>query len=230
MIRLTGVSVVKDRTILNDLNAFFEAGSIVGILGPSGSGKTTLMRSIVGFQKLTTGTIEVFGLPAGSAALRSRIGYSTQSSSIYADLTVQENVAFFSSLHRYQGHKVEDLLERLALTQVRKRLAGTLSGGERTRLALATALVGSPDLLVLDEPTVGLDPVLREQLWRFFEELAKSGSLLLVSSHVMDEAEHCDQICLLRDGQILAQGSLEQLKTQTDRQTMEAVFLSLVTS
>lgn len=230
MITLQDVVVAKETTILDHLNADIPAGKITGLLGPSGSGKTTMMRAIAGLQRLTSGTITVFGKAAGDKSLRERMGYSTQSAAIYADLTVEENITFFAALYTDSYLHPDEVITRLDLQAQRKQLAYTLSGGERTRLALATALVCPADLLILDEPTVGLDPVLRMQLWDLFRELAAAGKTLIVSSHVMDEAERCDEICLIRAGRILAQGSVADLKAKTGRDSMEDVFLALVTS
>lgn len=230
MISLQDVVVTKKTTILDHLNAQLPTGKITGLLGPSGSGKTTMMRAIAGLQRLTSGEIKVFGKPAGDKSLRERIGYSTQSAAIYPDLTVEENIAFFADLYPSSYLQTAEAITRLDLTAQRNQLAYTLSGGERTRLALATALVCPADLLILDEPTVGLDPVLRMQLWNLFHELAAAGKTLIVSSHVMDEAERCDEICLIRSGRILAQGSVNDLKAKADRESMEDVFLALVNS
>lgn len=228
MIVLRNVVVTKDVTILNHVNLEFPSGKIIGLLGPSGAGKTTLMRAIAGLQRLSEGSIHVFGMRAGDKSLRKITGYSTQSSAVYLDLTVAENLAFFASLYDNSFLTIEEVVVRLGLEHVRNQIAHSLSGGERSRLALATALVSPADLLILDEPTVGLDPVLRRQLWTLFRELSDSGKTVLVSSHVMDEAERCDEICLLREGRVLAQGSVAELKARTDCDSMEEVFLALV--
>ena len=200
----------------------------MGLLGPSGSGKTTLMRAIAGLQKINGGQIRVLDLPAASKPLRHMIGYSTQSASIYSDLTCIQNIKYFASLYSENEKTPEEILADVDLTKNQRQLAGSLSGGERARLALATTLVGSPQLLILDEPTVGLDPVLRVQLWDLFNKLAAQGKTLLVSSHVMDEADSCQQLILLRDGRVLAQGTPSQLREKTGKNRMDEVFISLI--
>lgn len=201
---------------------------IVGLLGPSGSGKTTLFRSIVGVQQIHQGNITILGQPAGSKNLRDRIGYLTQSASIYSDLTCIENLQYFSRLLGQSDFSIQEVLELVGLTKNRKQLASSLSGGEWTRLALATALLGKPELLILDEPTVGLDPILRQDLWNLFHQLASQGKTLLISSHVMDEAERCDTIILFREGKVLEEGTPQELKVRTGMSDMESVFISLV--
>lgn len=203
-------------------------GIIAGILGPSGSGKTTIFRSIVGVQQTQAGTITVLGQPAGAKGLRTRIGYFTQSASIYSDLTCLENLQYFARLLGDSEISVEEVIDLVDMRQNRKQIAASLSGGERARLALATALLGKPELLILDEPTVGLDPVLRRDLWDLFHRLADQGKTLLISSHVMDEADRCDILFLLRDGKVLASGTPQGLKEETGKDEMEDVFISLV--
>lgn len=214
--------------ILHDLNLHIPSGAIIGLLGPSGSGKTTFMRSVAGLQTLTSGKIEVMGLPAGAKPLRSKIGYSTQSASVYSDLTCIENIRYFASLYAQNEKSPEEILREVDLTSHAHLMANSLSGGERARLALATTLVGSPEILILDEPTVGLDPVLRVQLWDLFFKLVHQGKTLLVSSHVMDEADNCQELFLLRDGRLLAHGSPAELREQTGVSKMDQVFISLI--
>ena len=214
--------------ILHDLDLDIPQGVIMGLLGPSGSGKTTLMRSIVGLQKIESGEISVLGRPAANKSLRDEIGYSTQSASVYSDLTCIQNIEFFAALYQKNEKSPAQILEEVDLTRNARQMASSLSGGERARLALATTLVGSPQLLILDEPTVGLDPVLRVQLWRLFNSLAEQGKTLLVSSHVMDEADSCHQLILLRNGEVLAQGTPAELRTRTGLSRMDDVFISLI--
>ena len=230
-IEIENLSVEKSkRKILNSLNLVIPNSKSIGLLGPSGSGKTTLMRSIMGLQKITEGKISILGFEAGSKDLRNKISYSTQSASLYLDLTCIENLEFFSSLFDENELSIQEILDLVQLNQVKNQLAKTLSGGEKTRLALGTALVGAPELIILDEPTVGLDPILRKQLWQIFKELNKKGKTLLISSHVMDEAENCDHIFMIRDGKIIASGNASELKSRTGLGNMEDVFISLVKS
>ena len=223
------------RTVLHHLGFTVPRGQITGLLGPSGCGKSTLMRSIVGTQAKVAGTLDVLGLPAGHPALRSRIGYVTQAPSVYDDLTIRQNLDYFAAILdpgralTERRHDVERVLADVDLTSHADALAGNLSGGQRGRVSLAVALLGTPELLVLDEPTVGLDPVLRRDLWTLFHDLAATrGATLLVSSHVMDEAERCHRLLLMRDGRILADDTPEALRTRTGTDTVEAAFLRLV--
>ena len=228
-ISITDLTVIRGRTkILSQFNLEVESGAILGLLGPSGSGKTTIMRSVAGLQKLTSGSIRVLDRSAGDKSLRTRIGYSTQDASIYRDLTCSENVDYFAALQGSQTSSVDEILELVDLGKNRKQLAATLSGGERARLALATALVGTPEILILDEPTVGLDPLLRRDLWSLFHRFADEGKTLLISSHMMEEADHCDELVLLRNGAILASGTPRELRNQTGVENMDAVFISVV--
>lgn len=217
------------REVLQGISLSISAGSVIGLLGPSGCGKTTLMRSIVGTQVVAAGEITVLGLPAGSAGLRRRIGYVTQSPSIYPDLSVHDNVAYFAALYGADRDAVDSALAAVGLLDHRAQRGDELSGGQQTRASLACALVAAPDLLVLDEPTVGLDPVLRVELWKQFRELAAAGTTLLVSSHVMDEAEHCDRLLLMREGRLLAQLGPDELRERTGEQNLEQAFLALIT-
>jgi ABC-2 type transport system ATP-binding protein len=170
----------------------------------------------------------VLGSPAGDPALRSRIGYVTQAASVYDDLTVRENLVFFSRMLRLTGDEVDRCIDLVDLSGNARQVVGRLSGGQRSRVSLAVALLGSPDLLVLDEPTVGLDPVLRRDLWALFHRLAGAGATVLVSSHVMDEAERCDRLMLMRAGQLLAEESPGELLARTGAPTVEGAFLQLV--
>lgn len=228
-VQISNLRVIRDgKVILPELTMSIERGIIAGLLGPSGSGKTTIFRSIVGVQETQAGTITVLDHPAGAKELRTKIGYLTQSASIYSDLTCLENLHYFARLLGDSEISVEEIIDLVDLRKNRKQLASSLSGGERTRLALATALLGKPELLILDEPTVGLDPVLRRELWNLFQRLSDQGKTLLISSHVMDEADHCDTLFLLRDGKVLASGTPGDLKQQSGKKEMEDVFISLV--
>ena len=214
--------------VLHGLSLTVPRGRIVGLLGPSGSGKTTLMRSIVGVQIVDSGSIDVLGLPSGSKALRTRLAYVTQQASVYDDLTVRQNLAYFRRVLGAPLSDIDSVIERTDLGSVAERLAGSLSGGQRGRVSLAAALLGAPEVLVLDEPTVGLDPVLRRDLWKLFNRLADEGRTLLVSSHVMDEAARCDRLLLLRDGHLVADDTLDGLLQTTGTADVESAFLSLV--
>jgi ABC-2 type transport system ATP-binding protein len=216
--------------VLENLTVDVPPRQVVGLLGPSGSGKTTLMRCIVGVQRLSGGEVTVFGEPAGSPRLRHRVGYVTQASSVYDDLTVRENLAYFARVLGAPSSDLERVLEQTGLTGQAAQLTGSLSGGQRGRVSLAAALLGSPDLLVLDEPTVGLDPVLRAELWQLFHELSASGVSLLISSHVMDEATRCDRLLLLRDGEIIADDTPQGLLHATGAPDAEAAFLEIIRS
>lgn len=215
-------------TVLPGLTTQVASGRITGLLGPSGSGKTTLIRSIVGVQQVASGTVSVLGLPAGSPELRSRVAYVTQDASVYADLTVAQNVGYFASILGAPAGDVDRVIGEVGLAGREGDQVGRLSGGERSRVSLAVALLGAPEVLVLDEPTVGLDPVLRRDLWAMFGDLARSGLTLLVSSHVMDEASRCDDLMLLRDGQLLAHDSVAAILASTGCGDIESAFLSLV--
>lgn len=214
------------RQVLRGLSFSVPEGSVTGLLGPSGCGKTTLMRALVGVQRRVTGEVSVLGRPAGHADLRREVGYVTQNPSVYADLTVGENVAYFARV--LHAPATEHVLELVDLADRARQVVGTLSGGERARVSLAVALLGDPRLLVLDEPTVGLDPVLRRDLWQLFHQLAATGRTLLVSSHVMDEAERCDRLLLMRDGELLADDPPAALLARTGAADVEGAFLSLV--
>jgi ABC-2 type transport system ATP-binding protein len=228
-ITVTGLVVERGgRPVLKDLSTAVPAGQVTGLLGPSGSGKTTLMRAIVGVQKVRAGEVRVLGLPAGSADLRARVGYVTQAPSVYADLTVRENARYFAALYGRGAQEADRALRDVGLADAAGQLVADLSGGQRGRASLACALVGEPELLVLDEPTVGLDPVLRVELWGMFHALAAAGTTLVVSSHVMDEAGRCDRLLLLRDGELLADETPARLRATSGTDDLEEAFLTLV--
>jgi len=219
------------RVILDDLAFTVPSGRVTGLLGPSGCGKTTLMRVLVGVQAITEGSVTVLGLPAGHARLRARVGYSTQSPAVYPDLTLAENLRYFGTVVGLRGRKLAEAIASvvgaLDLGGLERRLVGTFSGGQLARVDLAVALLGSPSLLVLDEPTVGLDPVLRRDLWALFHGLTAAGTSLLVSSHVMDEAARCDSLLFMRDGRFLASGGPQEVLLATGTSDLESAFLAL---
>ena len=226
---MTGLRVVRGgRDVIPDLDTAIPSGQITGLLGPSGCGKTTLMRAIVGVQVLAAGSVTVLGEPAGSPALRRRVAYQTQAASVYNDLSVRENLEFFAAVLNVGDQAVGDAIETVGLSGLERSLAGRLSGGEQSRVSLAVALLAQPEVLVLDEPTVGLDPVLRRQLWGTFRRLADDGATLIVSSHVMDEAVRCDRLLLMRDGRLIADDEPRALMRQTSTDDVEGAFLALV--
>jgi ABC-2 type transport system ATP-binding protein len=230
-ITVTGLRVTRGgRVVLPGIDLEVQAGSVTGLLGPSGGGKSTLIRSIVGVQQIEAGTVEVLGEPAGSPPLRERVGYMTQELSVYRDLSARENLHYFGRILGVPAGRTDEVLAMVDLTADADRPVERMSGGQQARVSLATALLGSPELLVLDEPTVGLDPLLRRSLWDLFRRLAAEGRTLLVSSHVMDEAAHCDELILLRDGQVLATAAPTALLTRTGQPDLESAFVSLIES
>lgn len=217
-----------EKVVLPDLSLTVEAGSVTALLGPSGCGKTTLMRSIVGVQIVEAGDVRVLGEPAGSRGLRRRVAYVTQAPSVYADLTVRENLRFFARVLDAPAETIDRAIESVRLGEVAERVVRDQSGGQRARVSLATALLGDPDVLVLDEPTVGLDPVLRRDLWERFYSLADEGKTLLVSSHVMDEAVNCHRLALMREGRFLAIAPPEDILRRTGADDLTDAFLRLI--
>jgi len=216
------------RPVLHGISATVQAGTVTGLLGPSGSGKTTLMRAVVGVQKVHSGTVTVAGRPAGSPVLRNEVGYLTQDVSVYDDLTVRENARYFATLHGVPAASADQVVVDVGLGEAAGQLVSTLSGGQRSRASLACALVGSPSILVLDEPTVGQDPVLREELWQRFHELAAGGATLLVSSHVMDEAGRCDRLLLIREGRLIADDTPAAVRAAAGTDDLDQAFLRLI--
>ena len=216
------------RRVLHQVGCSVPLGRVTGLLGPSGGGKSTLLRAVVGVQRVESGTVTVLGRPAGAPELRSRVGYVTQAPSVYPDLTVRENARYFAALTGRGAPQADAAVAAVGLRAAAGQLVGDLSGGQRGRASLACALVGEPDLLVLDEPTVGLDPVLRVELWDHFHALAAAGTTLVVSSHVMDEAGRCDRLLLLRDGRLLSDSTPAELRARTGTDDLEEAFLSLV--
>jgi ABC-2 type transport system ATP-binding protein len=224
-----GLRVIRGRTTVFDgLDVTIPRGQITGILGPSGCGKTTLLRSIVGVQRIADGRVVVLGRPAGSSTLRRRVAYDTQAASVYPDLTVAQNLRYFARVLGAPRSDVQRVIDQVGLTRQSGRRVSALSGGQVNRVSLAVAILGTPELIVLDEPTVGLDPVLRAELWTTFRSLADAGATLLVSSHVMDEALRCDRLILLREGRILADTTPDALLRDTGTSDPDAAFLAIV--
>ena len=232
-VAISGLQVVRGRRdVIPGLDLEIPAGEVIGLLGPSGSGKSTLMRCMVGVQIVKGGTVTVLGHPAGSPELREEVGYVTQTPSVYNDLTVRDNIGYFARAIGLRGTDLRDAVERtlveVDLVSHADVLVADLSGGQESRVSLAAALVGRPTLLVLDEPTVGLDPVLRRDLWELFGSLARQGQSLVVSSHVMDEATRCDRLVLLREGEVLADLTPAELLERTGQVDADAAFLALI--
>ncbi len=231
VVRFKAVNVYRGkRLVLRDLNLEFTSGRIIGLLGPSGAGKTTIMRAIVGVQANVKGDVSVLGLPAGDRQLLTRVAYATQQSSVFEDLSLRENLVFAANMLDVPTSRVDEVISRVRLMGHEKQVVGTLSGGERSRASLAMALIGDPEILILDEPTVGLDPVLRAELWDLFHELSKQGKTLLISSHVMDEAERCDDLVFMRDGKLLVHDQLTKVLEATNSKSAEDAFLYLARS
>ena len=228
-ISVDGLRVVRGgNEVLHGISLAVERGTVTGLLGPSGCGKTTLMRAIVGVQIVAGGSVTVLGLPAGSPGLRPRVGYVTQAPSVYGDLSVEENLRYFASVVDVERSRVAEVIETVGLSNHERQVVSSLSGGQRARVSLSSALLNRPELLVLDEPTVGLDPVLRADLWAMFHRLAKDGVTLLVSSHVMDEARECDWLLLMREGSLLAQITPAQLREDTGEDDLASAFLAAI--
>jgi ABC-2 type transport system ATP-binding protein len=228
-VEVSGLRVRRGtRTVLPDIDLRIASGSVTGLLGPSGCGKTTLLRALVGVQRVAGGTVTVLGRPAGSRELRDKVGYVTQAPSVYQDLSVAENLRYFASVLGAPREDPARVVELVGLGGRERDLVARLSGGQRARVSLAAALLGAPRLLVLDEPTVGLDPVLRRDLWDLFHRLADEGTSLIVSSHVMDEASRCDRLLLMRDGRIIAADTPAALLESTGAKEIEEAFLTLV--
>ena len=214
--------------ILKSISFSAAPGELIGLLGPSGSGKSTLMRALLGVQAITSGSVQVLQSPPGSPSLRGQIGYMAQNSAIYVDLTVEENLRYFAGVLHQPSSEVTRVEEVVALTSFSNRLVSSLSGGERTRVSLGIALLGSPPVMILDEPTVGLDPMLRRDLWRTFEDLTATGATVMVSSHVLDEAARCARLLLLRNGSILFDNSPAQLLSVAGCTSYDSAFERLI--
>jgi ABC-2 type transport system ATP-binding protein len=204
-------------------------GEIYGLLGPNGAGKTTLMRMVVGLVAQDAGTVTLLGRRMPDLDILSQVGYMTQQAALYPDLSVEENVRFFAAISGSDGN-VTEALKAVELDQRRKSVVATLSGGMRQRLSLACALVHHPQLLLLDEPTVGVDPQLRVQFWEDFRRMAAAGTTIIVSSHVMDEAERCQRLGLIQYGKLLAEGTPDEVRATAGTSNLEDAFLKLAGS
>jgi ABC-2 type transport system ATP-binding protein len=214
---------------LRGLDLRVRAGEIYGLLGPNGSGKTTLIRCVAGLLRPEAGTLTVLGGSPRAAVSAGRVGYMTQAPALYGELSVQENLRFFAALESvpHADQRIEEALRAVDLLDRRRSVVNTLSGGMRTRVSLAATFLHHPQLLLLDEPTVGVDPVLRHEFWSRFRRLAAAGITILVSSHVMDEASRCDRLGLIRGGVVLAEGSANELVARAGARDLESAFLSL---
>jgi ABC-2 type transport system ATP-binding protein len=215
--------------VLDDINMDVKRGEILGLLGPSGSGKTTMVKAIIGMLNPSSGKILVLGKEMPMLSIVKHIGYMAQSDALYEDLNAYDNLYFFSELYGVKGSeakkRAQEVLSLVMLTQHAKRPVRTFSGGMKRRLSLAIALFHSPEILILDEPTVGIDPVLRKQFWDEFQRLKAKGVTIIVTTHVMDEAEHCDRLALMREGKIIAFDTPEKLKAASGKDTLEGAFL-----
>ncbi len=214
---------------LRGLDLTVRTGEIYGLLGPNGSGKTTFIRCVAGLLRPEGGTLTALGLAPRAAVAAGRVGYMTQAPALYGDLSVEENLEFFAALQSvpHANERIEEALRTVELLDRRRSVVNTLSGGLRTRVSLAATLLHGPSLLLLDEPTVGVDPVLRQEFWTHFRQLASSGVTILVSSHVMDEASRCDRLGLIRGGIVLAEGSASDLVSRAGTRDLESAFLAL---
>lgn len=215
--------------VLEDINLEIHEGEIFGLLGPSGSGKTTLVKQLTGLGTPTSGECYLFQEKMPALKLINRIGYMAQSDGLYEDLTAKENLQFFSELYGLKGEKqtrrIKEVMELVQLTEDLTKLVTNYSGGMKRRLSLAIAMLHEPEILILDEPTVGIDPVLRQSIWKAFYELKKNGTTIIVTTHVMDEADKCDRLGMIRDGRLIAVGTPAELKEKTNSTTIEEAFL-----
>jgi ABC-2 type transport system ATP-binding protein len=230
-IRLHGVGKrFGQKQVLSDIALTVNQAEIFGLLGPSGSGKTTLVKLIAGIDTPSAGEVFVLNEKMPKLSMLSKIGYMGQSDALYSELTARENLAFFASLFGLHGQKqkqrIQEVMQLVGLTEHLNKSVASYSGGMKRRLSLAIALLHEPSVLILDEPTVGIDPVLRKSIWEELQKLSANGTTLLVTTHVMDEAEKCHRLGMIRDGRLIAVGTPEQLKTNTGTNDIEAAFLA----
>ncbi|MBO1910107.1 ABC transporter ATP-binding protein [Sporosarcina sp. 6E9] len=215
--------------VLEDINLKIFEGEIFGILGPSGAGKTTLVKQLTGLDLPTSGEVYLFQEKMPTLKLINSIGYMAQSDALYDDLTTNENLLFFSELYGLKGekqtHRIKEVMELVQLSNDVTKLVSKYSGGMKRRLSLAIAMLHEPKVLILDEPTVGIDPVLRRSIWEAFSKLKQNGITIIVTTHVMDEAEKCDRLGMIRDGRLIAVGTTQELKKQTNSKSIEEAFL-----
>ncbi|WP_010197557.1 heme ABC exporter ATP-binding protein CcmA [Bacillus sp. m3-13] len=216
--------------VLKDINLSISKGEIFGFLGPSGAGKTTLVKAIAGLQPINNGEVEVLTRKMPTLSLSEKIGYMAQSDALYQDLTAQENLQFFSSLYKLnridRKKRIHEVMELVNLSEHLNKPVQQFSGGMKRRLSLAISLLHNPEILILDEPTVGIDPLLRKSIWQELKALSKAGTTVLVTTHVMDEAQKCDRLAMIREGELLAVGSTEELQRKTGTTSMEDAFLT----
>lgn len=217
------------RNILEQITLHVSEAEIFGLLGPSGAGKTTLVKLIAGIESATSGTVYVLNQLMPKLGVMNRIGYMAQADALYSELTALENLDFFASLYGLKGQRkkqrIEQVLGLVDLISDAKKQIVHYSGGMKRRLSLAAALLHEPEILILDEPTVGIDPVLRQTIWRELDRLSAQGMTIIVTTHVMDEAEKCHNLGMIRNGKLLAVGTPQQLKQQTSTNTIEEAFL-----
>lgn len=230
VISVKGVSkLYGGKTVLNNISLDIPRSEIFGLLGPSGAGKTTLVKMIAGIEQAQAGEIELLGTRMPKLEMMQQIGYMAQSDALYADLNAQENLEFFASLYGLIGtarrRRIAEVLSLVNLTDDRHKTIGQFSGGMKRRLSLAVSLLHSPQVLILDEPTVGIDPVLRQSIWRELDALSRQGTTILVTTHVMDEAYKCHRLGMIRDGQLIAAGTPAGLMEETGSESIEEAFL-----